>query len=293
MMLRDSIRLKGEKGSRNLAMYHYFCDSDFLKIYGIELAAGRGFAKDMAVDAASTCLINEAALDAFGWKVPQEAIGKRVLTCQNKVKEIIGVVKNFHFRGVKYRIEPLILENNPGMFEYLTLNLNAGDIGKTLDFIKSTWQQRFPGNPLQYNFLDSVFAKLYQAEERASRLVTVFTGLGLFIACLGLFGLAACSAGRRTKEIGIRKILGASVSKIFLLLSNEFTKWVLLANLIAWPIAYIAVSIWLQNFAYRTSIGILTFILTTLLTLIIALLTVSYQSVRAAAANPVEALRYE
>ncbi len=293
MMLRDNIRLKGEKDSKNQMMYYYFCDSDFLKIYGMELAAGRGFAKDMASDAASTCLINEAAFGAFGWKTPQEAIGKRVLTGQNKVKEIIGVVKNFHFRGVKYRIEPLILENDPGMFEYLTLNLNTGDIGKTLNFIKNTWQRRFPENPLEYTFMDSVFVKLYRAEEGISRLVTVFTGLGLFIACLGLFGLATCSAERRTKEIGIRKILGASVSKIFLLLSNEFTKWVFLANLIAWPIAYISISIWLQNFAYRTRIGIWTFILSGAAVMIIALLTVSYQSIKASTANPVEALRYE
>jgi putative ABC transport system permease protein len=293
MMLKEMTQLVGEKDARNQNMYYYFSDSDFLEIYGMELAAGRGFVKDRAADAASACLINETAVSAFGWSSPQEAIDRRILTSNGEAKEIIGVVKNFHFRGVDYRIEPLILENNPGMFEHLTLSLNTGDIGKTLDSIKGFWQQRFPGYPLQYHFLDSVFAKLYQAEERARQLVTIFAGLGLFIASLGLLGLASYTAQQRTKEIGIRKVLGAQVIRIVVLLIKDFVKWVTIGIIAACPIAYIIGRTWLNSFPYRTSIGWLPFTASIVSVLTIALITVSYQAVRAARNNPVDSLKYE
>jgi putative ABC transport system permease protein len=293
MMLKEMTQLVGEKDAKNQNMYYYFSDSDFLEIYGMELAAGRGFAKDRAADAASSCLINEAAVSDFGWSSPQEAVGKHILTSYGEAKEIIGVVKNFHFRGVDYRIEPLILENNPGMFEHLTLSLNTGDIGKTLDSIKGIWQQRFPGYPLQYHFLDSVFAKLYQAEERARQLITIFAGLGLFIASLGLLGLASYTAQQRTKEIGIRKVLGAQVIRIVVLLIKDFVKWVSIGIIAACPVAYIIGRTWLSSFPYRTSIGWLPFAASIMLVLTIALVTVSYQALRAARNNPVDSLKYE
>jgi putative ABC transport system permease protein len=293
MMLREMTRLVGEKEAKNQMMYFYWCDPDFLKIYGIELAAGRGFAIDRGVDVTSTCLINETAVRAFGWSSPQKAIGKRILTSEGKAKEVIGVVKNFHFRGVDYLIKPLILENNPGMFEHLTLNLNTADIGEALDFIKGIWQQRFPGYPLQYHFLDSVFAKLYQAEERAKQLVTIFTGLGLFIASLGLLGLASYTAQKRTKEIGIRKVLGAPVIRIVLLLIRDFVKWVSIGAIVACPIAYTISRNWLRTFPYRISIGWWPFSASIILALTIAVITVSYHAFRAARNNPIDSLKYE
>jgi len=293
MMLKEMTRLVGEEDAKNQMMYFYFCDSDFLKIYGLELAAGRGFVKDMATDATKACLINEAAVSAFGWSTPQEAIGKSILTSDSKVKEIIGVVKNFHFRGVNYRIEPLILENNPGMFEHMTLSLNTEDIGEALGSIKETWQRRFPGNPLQYYFLDSVFAALYRAEERAGQLVTVFTVLGLFIASLGLLGLASYTAQQRTKEIGIRKVLGAPVTRIVGLLIRDFVKWVSIGAIAACPIAYVLGRSWLSSFPYRISLSWFAFAGSTLLALTIALITVSYQAIRTARSNPIDSLKYE
>jgi putative ABC transport system permease protein len=292
-MLRDMTRLVGQNDAQNQMMYYYFFDADFIDLYDMELAAGRGFAKGGSTDGSTKCLINEKTVSAFGWNDPQNAIGKRVLVRRGVEKEIIGVVKDFHFRGVKYPIEPLIIENYSGWFEHLTLSLNTVDIGETMDYIEGTWKKRFPDNPLEYCFLDSVFANLYRAEERARRLVTLFTGLGLFIACLGLFGLASYSAEQRTKEIGIRKILGASTLSITGLFTQQYIKWIALANIIAWPTAYVVISRWLQSFAYRTSPQIWMFILATGFSFFIAILTIGYKSIKASSANPADALKYE
>jgi putative ABC transport system permease protein len=162
-----------------------------------------------------------------------------------------------------------------------------------LQFLEKRWELLQPAFPFEYSFLDEAFDRQYRFEKKLSQIFTYFTFLAILIACLGLFGLASFSTEKRTKEIGIRKALGASVSEIILMLSKEFTKWVLAANVIAWPIAYFAMKQWLQNFAYRTEIGFSTFILAGVLAFVIALLTVGYQSIKAARANPVEALRYE
>ena len=241
-------RLLGEADDKYRMMNYFFFDADFPKVYGMELAAGRLFNKDMATDGDAACLLNEAAVKAFGWSTPHDAVGRRIETgLSGKVKSVIGVVKNFHYRGVQYLIEPLIMEIDPTLFAYMTLDIKGGNIPQTLAFITSTWRRQFPGRPFDYVFLDAAFAELYRAEEKAGQLVTVFAALGMFIACLGLLGLASFTAQQRTKEIGIRKTLGASAAGIVVLLMKDFSKWVGLGALIACPLSFFFISKWLQE----------------------------------------------
>jgi putative ABC transport system permease protein len=289
-----AIELVGEEDTKNQSMFHLYFDHDFIPQYGIEMAAGRSFQKEMHTDIRGAFLINEAAVKAFGWSSPEEAIGKRLKTGFGvRINPIIGVTKNFHYRGLQSEVEPLVMEFQPDIFRYLTLSIDISNLKETLAFIESQWKALFPGNPYESFFLDADFDQQYKAEEQIGKIFGIFTLMGLMIACLGLLGLASFTAESRTKEIGIRKVLGASVMGIAVMLSKQFTKWVLLSSIIAWPIAYYFMNKWLKNFAYRTSIDIATFLLSGLLVLVIALLTVSFQSVRAAVANPADSLRYE
>jgi putative ABC transport system permease protein len=289
-----SIRLVGERDDKVQDMFHMYFDDDFIPDYGIEMVAGRAFQKGMSTDIGGAFLVNEAALKAFGWASPEEALGKRLQTGYGgRINPIIGVMKNFHYRGLQNEVEPLVMEYYPERFRYITLSIDISKLKEILVFVESQWKALFPGNPFEGFFLDTDFDRQYRADEQVGRIFGIFTLLGLFIACLGLLGLASFMAESRTKEIGIRKVLGASVTKIVLMLSKEFTKWVLLANCIAWPVAYYFMDRWLKNFAYRINIDIVTFLLSGLLVLGIALLTVSFQSFKAARANPVDSLRYE
>ncbi|MGD2090650.1 MAG: ABC transporter permease [Candidatus Aminicenantes bacterium] len=289
-----AVKLVGEDDDKNQSMFHLYFDPDFIPNYNIKMVAGRGFNKEMATDEKKTCVINRAALKAFGWRSPQQALGK-VLNTGYGVRDlrIIGITEDFHYRGLQYKVEPLVMEWNPERFRSMTLTINTENLGETLAFIGKTWKSLFPGYPFEYYFLDDDFNQQYLAEERTGALFGVFTILGQFIACLGLLGLAAFTTQRRTREIGVRKVLGASIPGITFLVSREFLKWVVLANIIAWPAAYIAMDQWLSSFAYRAPIDIWSFIVSALLALLVAIVTVSYQSLRAAATNPMEALRYE
>jgi putative ABC transport system permease protein len=185
------------------------------------------------------------------------------------------------------------MEFIPEAFDHITLSLDITNLKGSFAFVESQWKALFPGNPFESFFLDADFDRQYRADEQVGSIFGIFTFLGLSIACLGLLGLASFTAQSRIKEIGIRKILGASVAGIVFMLSKQFTKWVLLANIIAWPVAYFAMHSWLQGFTYRINIGILTFVLSAVMALLIALLTVGYQALRAAVANPADTLRYE
>jgi putative ABC transport system permease protein len=289
-----SISIVGEEDERVQDMYHLFFDHDFIPEYEIEMAAGRMFQKDMSTDIRGAFLINEAAVAAFGWSNPEEALGKRLRTgFGGRVNPIIGVTKNFHYRGLQNEVEPLIMEFQPDIFRYITLSIDISNPKESMTFVESQWKTLFAGKPFESFFLDEDFDRQYRADEQVGRIFGIFTVLGLFIACLGLLGLASFTAQSRTKEIGIRKVLGASVPGIVIMLSKQFTKWVLLANVIAWPVAFYIMSRWLKNFAYRTDIDVKVFILSGFLVLAIALVTVSFQSVRAATANPADSLRYE
>ncbi len=271
------------------AMIRWFVvDHDFIETFGIELIAGRNFSKRFPSDVDRAYILNESAVKEIGWESP---VGKE-LEIMNK-GPVIGVVKDFHFRPLHQKIEPAALYVYPKLFQYISVRIRPINVSRSLDFLKAKWQALVPRQTFQYSFLDEDFDKLYRAEMRLGQIFTVVTFLAIFIACLGLFGLAAFEALQRTKEMGIRKVLGASATGIIVLLSKEFTKWVLLANIIAWPVAYFAMSRWLQNFAYRINIGPWIFIQSAVLAFIVALLTVSYQAVKVSLANPVDTLRYE
>jgi len=288
------VSLVGEDDTKNQSMFHMYFDDDFIPDYGIEIVAGRAFQKEMKTDFMGAFLINEAAVKAFGWTNPEEALGKRMQTGHGgRVNPIIGVTKNFHYRGLQSEVEPLVMEFLPWTFRYITFSIDITDLNETLAFVKSQWEALWPGYPFEQFFLDTDFDRQYRADEQIGNVFGIFTFLGLFIACLGLLGLASFTAESRIKEIGIRKVLGASVGGIVLMLSKQFTKWVLLGNCIAWPVAYYFINRWLKNFAFRVDIGVWTFVLSGILVLLVAILTVSYQSIKAAVANPVDSLRYE
>ena len=279
---------EGMSESENPMIRWLVVDHDFIKTFGIELSEGRDFSRNYPGDLDHAYILNETAVREIGW---ESAVGKE-LRIMNK-GPVVGVVKDFHFRPLHQKIEPVALYIYPRLFQYISVRISPHEISRSIDHLKGIWQKLVPGQTFQYTFLDEDFDNLYRAEMRLGRIFTAATVLAVFIACLGLFGLAAFEAVQRTKEIGIRKVLGASVSGIMILLSKDFTKWVLIANLIAWPVAYYATSRWLNDFAYRTRIGFGLFVVASVLVLLTALLTVSYQALRAAVTNPADTLRYE
>ena len=267
-------------------------DHNFIPTLDMEVVAGRNFSPEFVTDSSKSALINETAAQEFGWVDP---VGKTIteLTGNGITKTVIGVVRDFHVESLHKKIEPLYIENEPSGFGYISIRIRPRNVSGTMDFLRKKWKEFGSGGTFDYAFLDESFDSQYRAEERLSTIFSYFTLFAIFIACLGLFGLASFTAEQRTKEIGIRKVLGASVYGIVILLSKEFAKWVLIANIIAWPVAYYAMNKWLQDFAYRINMGVWIFILAGAFALIIALLTVSYQAVKVALSNPVEALRYE
>jgi putative ABC transport system permease protein len=289
-----SIKLVGEEDDKHQTMFHMYCDYDFVTDYKIDIIAGRGFRKDLSTDIAGAFLINEAALKAFGWSTAKEAIGKRLETGNGgRVNPLIGVTRDFHYRGLQKKVDPLVIEFLPEQFHYISMSLNTENLDKQLAFVEHQWKELFPANPYESFFLDKDFERLYKSEEQVGLISGVFMFLGMFIACLGLLGLVSFVTEQRTKEIGIRKVLGASVSNVAILLSWDLTKWVLLANIAAWPIAYFFMNKWLYNFAYRIQLGIWIFIASGAGALFIALVTLSTMAIKAATANPVDSLRYE
>ncbi len=276
----------------------YFVDYDFLDTLGIELAAGRNFSKEFATDESSAFIINETAVRKLGWEDP---LNKQIIWPSSLVRRdaivktgrVIGVVKDFNVTSLHQLIEPVILQIRPKNFHGLSARIRTENVPETLAFLKEKIIQFSPLFPFEYSFLDDDFDKLYQADRKVGQIVGIFSFLTIFVACLGLFGLASFTAEQKTKEIGIRKVLGSSISGIILLLSKEFLKWILVANVIAWPVAWYLSRNWMQNFAYRSSIGFWIFLLSGSLALIIAFLTIGYQSIKAALANPIDSLRYE
>jgi putative ABC transport system permease protein len=276
-------------------------DEHFLDALGIKIAAGRNFSSEMATDSAQSVLINETAARQFGW---DDAVGKiirqRVMTPEGpgwSERTVVGVVSDFHHASLHQKIEPFLITNSfdpqMGSFNLLAVRLAPGDVTHTLDLIKSKWESLSNGQPIDYRFLDESLDEQYRTEKRLGSITVSFSLLAIFIGCLGLLGMASHAAEQRTREIGIRKSLGASADSIVRLLCREFLILVGIANVIAWPVAGYTINYWLDNFAYRIDIGWSIFALAGVITLIIAIATVSIQSIRAAFANPVKALRYE
>ncbi len=303
----NEVTWEGAAEDEIIAIMHNRVDYDFLDTYEIELAAGRNFSPEFPSDSpltsssgdgreyARSILINQEAARRFGWDDPVGKIVIQTFGAQRFYYKVIGVIKDFHFNSLRYSITPLKLFLSTDNNRYISIKIRSEDMAGTLEFIEETWNRFYPNIPFEYFFFDSVFERRYRSEASLKRLFEYFSGLAVFIGCLGLLGLAAYSAERRTKEIGIRKVLGASSPQIVMILSREFSRWVLVASLIAWPVAYAAMHFWLKGFAYRISLNsqLILFVLAGAAALGIALLTVGFLAVRAALADPARALRYE
>ena len=264
---------------------------DFIQTFGIPLVAGRAFSKEIPTDAKEAFIINEAAMRQFGWS---EALGKKLklVTMPGAPQgPVIGVVKDFHFLPLHQDIGALVIY--PGNYSYAAIKVRQQGLQETVAFVESVWKEFEADKGFVYSFLDDILAQNYKTEDRVSQLTAYFSGLAIFIACLGLLGLASFSAARRTKEIGIRKVLGATLANVVGLLSREFLKLMLLANAIAWPLAYFAMTKWLGNFAYRVEVSMWVFLLASVTAALLATATISSQAIKAALVNPVKSLRHE
>jgi len=301
----DIYAVKGAPAAEGRGIAEFLVDYNFIKMFDLELIAGRNFSKGMSSDAGVrdadgrlrevAVVMNEEAVRSFDLGSPAAALGKQIVRDPRAIDftaTIIGVVKDFHFQSLRDQIRPAVLAMIPD-YAHVSIKIQPEDIPAALAFIKRAGEKFAPEIPFEYSFLDADFNALYHSEEKLTEVFMYVAFLAIFVACLGLFGLASFTAEQRTKEIGVRKVLGASLPNIVTLLSKDFTKLVLLASLIAMPVGYFVMNRWLEDFAYRTTIGFGTFALTGVLTQAIAWLTISFQSLKAALANPVEALRYE
>ena len=268
-------------------------DPYFVPTYKLKVLAGRNFSAAYPTDSTKAFMLNESGAKALGFKTPQQALGITIDYGDRRAR-VVGVLPDFHFESMHQKIKPLLFMMPAATdFRQLSVKLTGADVKAEMAQLEKTWKQFLPDYPFEYAFLDQNFGRLYEAERRQGFLFTLFAGMAIVIACLGLFGLATFATEQRTKEIGIRKVLGASVSSIVTMLSKDFLKLVLLANLVAWPVAWYGMHRWLQDFAYRTPLSWSTFGLATVIAVSIALLTISFQAIKAATANPAEALPNE
>ena len=270
-------------------------DYNYLDLMGAKIIEGRSFNQNLQLDSAAI-IVNQALVKKMGWDQP---LGRHIFLPEENPSgadikyTVVGVVKDFHFASLHKEIDPLIIGTDPQYFRNLSIRIDPKSTASTLSFLEKKWNEFSPDRPFEYRFLENSFKNLYRAEYKMSNLFIYFSILAVFIASLGLFGLALYTTERRTQEIGVRRVFGGTVTQISRLLLNEFTRWVALANLLAWPLAWYFLHRWLQNFAFQTSIAWWIFALTGLISLTVALITVSWQSIRTALKNPVEALRYE
>jgi len=272
-------------------------DPEYLDVYGLELTAGRNFSRDLPSDHLQKCLLNESAVraleleDPVGTILSHEDLGGSSFPVNNV--EVIGVVRDFHYQTLRDPIQPQMFGWNDPWLWMISAKISSEDVPSAITHIKKTWQEISPEFPFEFHLVDDLVESQYRNEERLAKTIGYLAGLGILITCLGLFALAAFMAEQRTKEIGVRKVMGASVGGILLLLTKDFAKWVVVANVAAWPLAYFAMNRWLADFANRTTMGVWPFVFSAVLALAISVATVSYQSIRAATADPVDSLRYE
>jgi putative ABC transport system permease protein len=294
---------EGREESEAVLMDEINADQDFLSTLGIELVDGRNFSKEFGSDELTSVIINETAVKEFGWDSP---LGKTIKSRdprkadgQYKEMTVIGVVKDFNLRNVTQKIEPVYIGCDPddlrpwNYMDVISVRIKPDDLAGTLDFMKKQWGEFFPDFPFGYSFMDDIFGAQFLQMERSREILTYFSLLAIFVSCLGLYGMASFSVVQRTKEVGIRKVLGSTTAGIVTLLGRELIGLILLANLIAWPVSFFAMNQWIRNFPYRAKIGIEMFVGSSLVVLLIGLLTVSYQTVKAALSNPADSLRYE
>jgi putative ABC transport system permease protein len=281
----------GKPDHIKIRCYVSFVDNDYIDLFGIQIINGRNFSRDYPSDQKGAFILNETAVKELGWKEP---LMHQLTNWDGRTGQVVGIVKDFNLHSLHRKIDPLYLFFEPEKRNYfLSLKIAGSNLQPTLDFIKKKMTHFAPEYPVEYNFFDDIFNKTYHKERRMDNLFTLFAIIAIIISCLGLFGLTLYTTEKRTKEIGIRKVLGASSAHIFSMLSREFTKWILLANFIAWPIAGFFMHRWLENFAYRIEMNLWIFLAAGGMTLLFALITVCYQALKAAVTNPIEALRYE
>ena len=298
----DGVKTTSNDGEKERSANVFIGDHDYVKTLGLRIIAGRDFSKDMATDAEEGFLINETAVKEWGFGTPEKAIGQKISWDKwppkdtlNKVKrgKVIGVVEDFHYKSLHEKVTASVIQIYPSVVFAVAVKLKTANIKNTIAYIDNVWSKFVPGYPLDYKFMDETYAKMYKAEGKLSELLWIFTIMAIVVGCMGLFGLAAFSAEQRTKEVGIRKVLGANAFDIVGLLSKNFLVLVMIASFIAFPIAWWAMNSWLKDFPYRVSISWWVFGIAIIAALVIALLTVSFQAIKAAVANPVKSLRTE
>jgi putative ABC transport system permease protein len=284
---------------RTIFANYLMTDYDYIKTLGFQLISGRDFSKQISTDKDEAYIINETAAKELGFGTPQKALGQKLLWNtwakfdSIKTGLVIGVVKDFHYKSLYDKIEPAVMQIYPAAYSKVAVKINTSDAKNIIGGITSIWNQYSPDYPIEYNFLDENFRQMYVKDDKLKSMLWIFTAITVLISCLGLFGLAAYSAERRKKEIGIRKVLGASAKGLIMLLSKEFIRLSLLAFIIASPIAWYFMNSWLQDFAYRINITWYVFAITGVIAVGISLMTVSFQAIKAAFANPIKSLRTE
>ena len=281
---------EGKDDDKSLTLHFFPVGFDFFETMEIEIAEGRTFSEDMSSDTINSYIINEEAVRQMGMENP---LGKTINLGGNEPGYIVGIMKDFNFNNIRNPIAPLMLYIDPNEANVCFFRIGTNDTEKTLEYIDDIWKTFESDYDFNYQFMDERLDNLYRAEQRSNTLINYFTIFAIFISCLGIFGLASFMAEQKTKEIGIRKVMGASVPIIVKMFSTEFTKLVIIGNILAWPLAYYAMNKWLENFAYHTEIAWWMFALGALLSLTVVIITISYQSYKAATKNPAESLRYE
>jgi putative ABC transport system permease protein len=272
-----------------MIFFAFWIDPQFIPTLGIEIAEGRSFSDAFPGDAEESVIINETAVRELGWDEP---LGKTI-RFEDGPKRVVGVVQDFQVADMRFEVEPVMLQLSGDASRYYVVKFNTSDVPTLLAGLEQTWQRFVPAQPFDYSFLDDDFVAMYRKEQRLAQLFSVFATLTILIACLGLFGLAAFMAEERTREIGVRKVMGASVPGLVALLSKDFVLLVGLSFLLTTPAAYLVMDRWLNDFAYSVSLSGWTFLLAGVAALSVALTTVSFQAIRAALSNPVKSLRYE
>jgi putative ABC transport system permease protein len=298
----DGINVPTSEGEKEFPANIFLGDYDYLQTLGLRLVAGRDFSRDMATDETQAFIINETAVKELGFGTPEKAIGKNLSWKEwdptdslhpMKRGKVIGVVQDFHYKSLHEKLITSVIQLYPKEQFKIAAKLKAGNTKAALSYINSLWKQFAPDYPLDYQFMDESYGAMYQSEEKLSSLLWIFAAMAIAVGCMGLFGLAAFSAEQKTKEIGIRKVLGANLFHIVALLSKNFLIMVIIASLIALPIAWWAMNKWLSDFPYRIALSWWVFVLAVMAALLIALITVSFQSIKAAIVNPVKSLRME
>ncbi len=285
-----SVRKEGSEPDDYHTIQALPVDFGFIQTMGLEIVAGRDFSEDYSLDNQESAILNEKAVKMFGFEHP---LGQKLQIVDNREVTVIGIVKDFHVKSLHEEISPMMIYIDPKYFLLMATKIKGENSEATLAYLANVWKTVLAEPEFNYKFMRDAYFSFYDAEEKTGKLLSVFTGLALFISCLGLFGLASFVTNKKVKEIGIRKVLGATVRGITLLYSREFTKWVIISNIVAWPVGYYLINLWLKNFAYRITLTPLPFVLSGAAALSIALITVGSHVLKAATASPADSLRSE